>query len=433
MDGTPLTLYSFPRAIVHIDADAFFASCEQSLNPKLKGKPVITGQERGIAASMSYEAKARGITRGMTLREIKRICPDVIILPSDYETYSLLSKRLFSIVRRYTPDVEEYSIDECFADITGLRRYFRMSYPQIAEQIKNTLDRELGITFSVGLALNKVIGKIASKWKKPCGLTVIPGKHIHLYLAKLSVGKVWGIGPQTTSYLQKHGIETALDFARKTEAWVKKRLTKPHYVIWQELNGNFVYTLETEEKHDYQSISKMKTFRPSSRDKEFVFAQLCRNIENACIKARRYKLAAKEIAIFLRTQQFNHTGAEIMLSRPTAFPNEMIKLARGSFDQFYQHGLYRATGVILTKLKEDITMQTDLFDDPLRIEREKRLFEGIDLIDKKFGKHTVYLGSSFLAQSKQNQSLSSSRRNSQFKGENLRKHLGIPLFMGKVK
>ncbi len=120
MESTPLTLHSFPKAIVHIDADAFFAACEQSLNPKLKGKPVITGQERGIAASMSYEAKARGVTRGMTLREVKRICPDAIILPSDYETYSLLSKRLFSIVKRYTPDVEEYSIDECFADITGL-------------------------------------------------------------------------------------------------------------------------------------------------------------------------------------------------------------------------------------------------------------------------------------------------------------------------
>ena len=110
----PLTLQSFPRAILHIDGDAFFASCEQSRRPQLQGRPVVTGKERGIAASMSYEAKARGVTRGMRLAEIRKLCPEAVILPSDYETYSLLSKRFFAIVRRYTPDVEEYSIDECF-------------------------------------------------------------------------------------------------------------------------------------------------------------------------------------------------------------------------------------------------------------------------------------------------------------------------------
>jgi len=102
----PLSIHGFPRAILHIDGDAFFASCEQSRDPKLKGRAVITGKERGIVASMSYEAKARGITRGMRLFEVRQLCPDAVILPSDYETYSILSERLFAIVRRYTPDVE---------------------------------------------------------------------------------------------------------------------------------------------------------------------------------------------------------------------------------------------------------------------------------------------------------------------------------------
>ena len=115
----PLTLGSFPRAILHIDGDAFFASCEQSRRPKLQGRPVVTGKERGIAASMSYEAKACGVTRGMRLSEIRKLCPEAVILPSDYETYSLLSKRFFAIVRRYTPDVEEYSIDECLGAALG--------------------------------------------------------------------------------------------------------------------------------------------------------------------------------------------------------------------------------------------------------------------------------------------------------------------------
>jgi DNA polymerase IV len=153
---------------------------------------VVTGKERGIAASMSYEAKARGVTRGMRLSEIRKLCPDAVILPSDYETYSLLSQRFFAIVRRYNPDVEEYSIDECFCDLTGLRRPLRMSYEGIAARIKQDLDTELGFTFSVGLAPTKVVAKIASKWQKPSGLTVIPGRELHRFLAQVPVEKVWG-------------------------------------------------------------------------------------------------------------------------------------------------------------------------------------------------------------------------------------------------
>src|SRR5207248_11173435 len=227
----PLTLHSFRRAIVHIDGDAFFASCEQSRRPKLQGRPVVTGRERGIAASMSYEAKARGVTRGMRLSEIRKLCPEGVILPSDYETYSLLSKRFFAIVRRYTPEVEEYSIDECFADLTGLRRPLRMSYLQMAERIKQDLDTELGFTFSVGLAPNKVVAKIASKWAKPSGLTAISGRELHRYLATLPVQNDWGIGPNTSAFLAKHGITTALEYALRQEPWVKRYLSKPFYQI----------------------------------------------------------------------------------------------------------------------------------------------------------------------------------------------------------
>jgi DNA polymerase-4/DNA polymerase V len=247
----PLTIRGFPRAILHIDGDAFFASCEQSRDIKLRGKPVITGKERGIAASMSYEAKAMGVTRGMALWQIRKVCPKAIILPSDYETYSLLSKRFFSIVRRWTPDVEEYGIDECFADLTGLRRSFGMSYEEMAVKLKEELDRELGFTFSIGLAPTKVVAKVGSKWMKPSGLTVIPGYDIHRYLAKLPTEKIWGIGPQTSEFLKKQGILTALQFARKNEEWIHAHLTKPHFEIWQELQGQSVMPMVLDEKTTY--------------------------------------------------------------------------------------------------------------------------------------------------------------------------------------
>ena len=118
----PINLHSLPKAIAHIDCDAFFASVEQSLNPALKGKPVIVGKDRGIAAAFSYEAKLKGVVRAMRLSEIKALCPDAVFLPCDYETYSLVSHRFYEILRRFTPDVEETSIDEAFVDLTGLRR-----------------------------------------------------------------------------------------------------------------------------------------------------------------------------------------------------------------------------------------------------------------------------------------------------------------------
>ena len=438
MPDIPLSIHGFPRAIVHIDGDAFFASCAQARDPALKGKPVITGKERGIVASMSYEAKARGVTRAMRLFEVKKLCPEAVVLPSDYETYSLLSTRFFAIVRRYTPDVEEYGIDECFADLTGLRRVLRMNYIQIARRIKEELDAAFGFTFSVGLAPNKVVAKIASKWKKPSGFTAIMARDIHLYLEDLPIEKVWGIGPQTAAYLQKQGICVALDFARRREEWVKSHLTKPAREIWQELNGQCVIPLETAPKTTYATIQKVKTFTPPSNDKQFVLAQLSKNIENATMKARRYGLAPKGAAIFLKTQDFRSAGMEIRFSRRTALPNEILCAVTPAFDKLFSPTLaYRQTGVALLGLEEDTTVQLDLFDAALRVEKMRRLYESVDELRRKYGKHTLFLGSSFLAnqfaQHLGERGDIPKRKETLLKGETPRKRLGIPMFLADVK
>ena len=433
----PLSLHAYPRAILHIDGDAFFASCEQSRRPQLQGRPVVTGKERGIAASMSYEAKARGVTRGMRLSDIRKICPEAVILSSDYETYSLLSKRFFAIVRRYTPEVEEYSIDECFCDLTGLRRPLRMSYLQIAERIKHELDTELGFTFSVGLAPNKVVAKIASKWQKPSGLTAISGRELHRYLAKLPVENVWGIGYQTTALLHKHGVKTALHFARQPEAWVKKYFSKPFYQIWQELNGAYVFALVTGEHDTYHTIQKVKTFTPASSQHDFIFAQLAKNIENACIKLRKYRLATERVLIFLRSQDFRDTGLEMDLSGPTSFPNDILRVVSPAFDDLLTSGtLYRATGVMLCKLSEAYYGQLDLFGDVIRLQRLSNLYESVDTLREKYGKHTVFLGASFLAhthaQHDGERGHLPERQRQLLPGETTRKRLAIPMFLGEI-
>jgi DNA polymerase-4/DNA polymerase V len=436
---TPLSIFSFPRAILHIDGDAFFASCEQARDPALKGKPVVTGKERGIAASMSYEAKARGVTRGMSTLEIRRMVPEAIFLPSDYETYSLLSKRFYSIVRRYTPDVEEYGVDECFADLTGLRRPLRMGYEKIALHIKEELDRELGFTFSAGLAPNKTLAKVASKWKKPSGFTSIPGYRAHEYLLKTPVEKVWGIGSQTTALLHKHGIYDALSFVNQKEEWVRANFSKPFYETWQELRGKFVLPLETSPKETYASIQKVKTFTPPSTDPEFVFSQLAKNIENACIKLRRYRLATERASFFLKMQNFRYAGIEVDLSRPVATPADIVPIARGHFFKIFRRGtLYRSTGVTLLNLLPDsATGQQDFWGSANVVERNLRVFKSVDAIAARFGKHTVHLASS-LSANKFSQHLGErgdipQRKEELFRGETKRQRLGIPMFMGEIK
>lgn len=432
-----LLLPDFDRAILHIDGDSFFAGCEVAKDPSLQGKCVVVGKERGMATAMTYEAKARGVKRGMMISEIRKLCPEAIILPSDYETYSLFSKRMFEIVRRYTPTVEEYSIDECFAELTGWRRALKMSYETMAERIKHDLDTKLGMTFSVGLAPTKVLAKVASKWKKPDGLTVLSGSRIEEFLGKLPVEKVWGIGPQTTAHLASLGIRTALQFIWKPKEWVEAHFTKPHQEIWHELRGTLIYELTTEAKHDYQSISKTKTFSPSSSDHSYVLAQLSKNIENACIKARRHNLAAKEIFFYLKTHEFRYRGLELKLPRATNLPIEIMELVKQYFDRVFAPGVpYRSTGVVLMKLESADIRQADLFGTHLRADVIRAVYQSIDTLSRKYGKHTVFLGSSFEAVTRagfRNERGERPHRLEQtFKGETKRKRLGIPM-LGEVK
>lgn len=437
MESQPLIISSWPQAILHLDADAFFASCEQAIHPKLKGRPVITGKERGIVAAMSYEAKARGVQRGMRLFEVKKLCPDAVILPSDYETYSLFSVRMFELMRRFSPDVEEYSIDEAFVDLTGLRRSFHGSYETIAEKMRKAIETELGITVSVGVSLSKVLAKVGSKHKKPNGLTMIAGRDIHRYLQDLPIEKVWGIGPNTAAFLGKFGITSALDFARKDERFVQQHLSKPYQEIWHELNGRSVYPVVLESKSAYQSISKTRTFTPASLDETFVFAQLAKNLENACIKARRYKLAATRLVVFLRKQDFTSSGVEIKLIRPTAYPAELFGPLREGFNQAYcPRTLYRQTGVVLAGLIAESATQYGLFDDTAKIEKMARIYGIVDQLSEKFGKHAVQHAASL--PTKQQARHEGARGDAPlrtaalFKGENKRQRLGLPVLHIKV-
>ncbi len=431
----PIVNASFPQAILHVDGDAFFTSVEQATHPHLKGRPVVSGKERGIIACASYEAKALGIKRGVGLWEARRICPDLVVLPSDYESYSIYSKRVFEIMRRFTPAVEEYSIDEGFADLTGLRRLHRMSYPDIAKKIQETIHKELDLTVSVGLSLSKGLCKIASDYRKPNGVTVVRGRHIHLFLQRIKLEEVWGFGPNTVQLLGKHGLRTAYDFVQRPEKWAQKLLGKPGLEIWHELRGVNLLPVTPNPKPANVSLGKGKTFSAPSADKDFVYAKLVRNVESAFIRLRRHKQRTQEVHVSLRLKNYQQFGLGARLNRATDSTPEVLPMIRALFEQLYRPGLeYRATQILLTRLESATDSQLDLFEDRLKIEKLERLSKTIDEINARFGKHKVHAGTALKirAGAKNDRSEPPWRKLNLLPGETDRQRLYLPRLNIKI-
>ncbi|HEU0081056.1 MAG TPA: DNA polymerase IV [Candidatus Paceibacterota bacterium] len=375
--------------IMHLDGDAFFVSVEMAKDPSLRGRPVVTGQERGIASALSYEAKALGITRAMPVFQIRREFPQVAVVSSDYEAYAVFSRRMMNIVRRYTDVVEEYSIDECFAEFPG------DPGRQTLQEIKSAIRRELGISVSLGLGPTKVLAKTASKRNKPDGLTILAPGEIPAILASTPVDKVWGIGSATAFALRKKGVKTAYELAQKPLAWVEEHFSKPVAEMWHELRGVSVHGVNGGLPEAQKSIMKTRTFVPASRDRSYVFSQLSKNVENACRKARELGLAACELSVYLKTRDFSYASGSCRFVMPTDSPFEAIEQARAIYDSIFDpQALYRATGVTLLGLMPALARQYDLFGQTEEKREGSAVFSAVDRLNRKYGKSVVHIATS---------------------------------------
>ena len=376
--------------LLHVDADGFFASVEQALNPALRGRPVVTGAERGIIAAASYEAKARGIGRGLQLHEARRLCPDLVVLPSDYEAYSLYSQRLFAILRRFTPLVEEYSIDEAFGDLSGCGHVLDRSLEAVAEEIRQAVATEMGLTVSVGISLTKTIAKLCSKFRKPNGQTIVRRQHLPLLLQRTPIAKVWGIGPASAAKLQALGIATAADFIQMPERNVLRLLHKPGHDTWCELQGRRMLPLEQNAKQLYQSMMKGHTFSPSSADRRLVFAEAMRNMAAALAKLRRHQHLAREIGLCLRRKDYTSQAASAPLPCPSSHDCEAVPVVRVLFEALFTTGQnYRSTMIWLGGLLPQQSRQLDLFHDTSLRQSYEKLDAAVDRLHARYGQHVV--------------------------------------------
>lgn len=380
-----LLVSEWPQAIVHIDADAFFASVYQVIYPETQGKPVVVGKERGIATAVSYEAKKLGVKRGMTIFEIKKNFPQVLVVESDYDIYSLFSWRIYQIIKKYSPSVEQYSIDEFFVDIKGLRRFLNKSYQKIALSIKKEIEEKTGLSISLGLSINKSLAKLASSFNKPGGFTVVSGLSIEKFLKHISIGEVWGIGENTESFLKKLNIETAYDFISKSEDFIKKYLTKPFFEIYQELRGKKVFELNINEKNNYFSITRSGSFSPTN-DKDFIFSQLISHINEAFFQARKVGYLVGEVTIFLKRKDFFYFKEEIKLKPKIEYPFLIHQLIKEKFESIFNRKYqYRSCGCVIGDFQEKKFFQESLFFDFKKEEKIKKVYPLIEAKKVDFG------------------------------------------------
>jgi len=213
----------WPRIIMHLDMNAFFASVEQQANPELRGKPIgVIGRGRTVVTTASYAARAFGVKTGMNTWEARRACPQIIFVVGDNRKYADTSTRIVALMHDYTPLVEVFSIDEAFLDVTGSLSLFG-SAERITALLKERIRREFGLTCSVGIAPNKLLAKLASDMQKPDGLTIIPPDRIAEVLEHLPVNELCGIGSKVQRQLARLGIRTCGQLGRFSVDILKRR------------------------------------------------------------------------------------------------------------------------------------------------------------------------------------------------------------------
>ena len=195
-----------PEPILHVDLDAFYAGVEVLKDPSLRGKPVVVGgtAARGVVSSASYEARRFGVRSAMPTVRARRLCPDAVFLPPDFEAYRLHSNRFREVLLAHTPLVEPISLDEAFLDVAGATRLFGDPVT-IASKIRDDVAREVGVRCSAGVAATKFVAKLASDHCKPDGLLHVPADGTRAFLEPLPVGRLWGVGEKTAELLSRAG------------------------------------------------------------------------------------------------------------------------------------------------------------------------------------------------------------------------------------
>lgn len=383
------------RIIFHVDMNSFYASVEQAHDPSLKGKPIaIAGnpkERRGILVTCSYEARALGIYTTMSVHEAKRKCPELLLLPPDFQKYREASKAMFAILRSYTELVEPVSIDEGYMDVTLLSK--ELHALQIAQEIQTRILTELDLPCSIGVAPNKFLAKTASDMKKPMGITVLRLRDIEQVLWPLEVVEMHGIGASTAKKLNEQGIFTIGDLAKVEEHTIKHLLGKNGVRLRARANGLDTREVDPEAIYDTKSVGNSTTLPQDVTD----IRLLHKTIDGLCKKvAERLdakRLAGSTVSIQIRDADWhNHTRSKSMTNVIYRF-EDIFEIACALFDKHWDESPVRLLGVTVSNVvdRKDYSQQLSIFNFEEHV-KDEPILKVVDEMEERFGKGIITRG-----------------------------------------
>ena len=383
------------RYIALVDCDSFFCSCERKLNPALKGKPVcvVTG-ERGCVVARSKEAKAMGIKMGEPVFMALRDYPKCIYVTANHYNYLKISKEVMSILQSLSPQVEVYSIDEAFLDVTKLMGVYKKNYFDFAKFVQDKILKEVDIPVSIGVSKSKTLAKIASyKAKTTKERVVLIGKRkIPKALKDTKVSDVWGIGRRLDVRCKTLGIFTALDFTNKDDFFIKANFGKNGLLTKYELLGNAINEV-TNEYTPPKSIMDTQSFLVFTTELDYIKNELLVHIHMACLKLRYAECKCKKIGVILKRKDFLCKFLESKLEYATNFELDITDTAFSLLNLMYEKNvLYRSVGIVLEDICNEGNEQLDFFVDEKKIIKSENLGKAIDALEEKYGKNVVKLG-----------------------------------------
>ena len=371
------------RFIVHVDIDAFFAAVEVLLNPSLKGKPLIVGglpHKRGVASTASYEARRYGVHSGMPLRKAYQLCPHGVFLRGNYQIYRAFSEKFFRLLARYTPDVEQASLDEAYLDLSRCRPLYS-SFSRTAREIKEEIEKKLGLRVSVGVGPNKLLARLATSQAKPGGLVEIePGKEEE-FLKNLGIEILPGIGPKAQVILRLLNIHKIGDLWTLPRASLRSLFGVSGDELYLQARG--IDSRPVVSASLAKSVSRETTFLEDIWNRRLLLAHLAYLCDRLALSLRQEGLFAHIIEVKVRYSDFRTEAHRRLLLTPLQEMGAIFRVVHELFLQLFASSrlALRLVGVKASDLVRHSPLS--LFEPYSK--RQRRLGLAVDEVREKYG------------------------------------------------
>lgn len=376
------------RAIVHMDMDTFFVSCERRQNRELMGIPlIIGGGDRGVVASCSYEARRFGVRSAMPIRMALRLCPDAKIIKGDYELYSNLSHQVTEVIQERVPVLEKASIDEFYLDLSGMDKFFGCY--QWTKEISAAVTKETGLPISFALSNNKTVSKIGTGEAKPVGKLEIKETEIKPFLNPLSVKKIPMVGDKTFQLLSRIGIRTIQTLSEVPVLVLQQMIGVNGKELWKKANG--IDENPVVPYSERKSISTERTFSTDTMDLLEIKRLISGMAEKLAYQLRQEKWLTSTIVIKIRYANFDTETKQHKVAYTSA-DHTLSRIALELFNKVYTRRMrLRLVGLRFTDLVHG-NHQMNLFEDT---EEQMNLYQTMDYIKNRFGADAVGRASGF--------------------------------------